>query len=110
MGKKNKGGMIYSTNPNYEFESGQEQETLHPSEQTLRLLFEKKGRAGKIAIIVDGFIGSKTDLKALSKELKNACGVGGSEKNGQIIIQGKVRDKISEILVKKGFKVKRVGG
>ncbi len=112
MGRKNKNnsGYVYSTNPNFSFDDEQEQEFVEPSDQLLELKFEKKGRGGKVAIVIDGFQGSDEDLKDLSKFLKNKLGVGGSAKNGQIIIQGNVRDKIKELLEQKGYKTKRVGG
>tara|TARA_B110000438_G_scaffold137968_1_gene133294 strand:+ start:378 stop:713 length:336 start_codon:yes stop_codon:yes gene_type:complete len=111
MGKnKKKKGFMYSTNPNFEFEyENQEMETLPNNKQHLKVCIDKH-RAGKIAIIIKDFAGNTEDLKALGKLLKTKCGVGGSAKNGEIIIQGDVRDKVMEILEKEGYNYKRVGG
>ncbi|APD07624.1 uncharacterized protein UJ101_02121 [Flavobacteriaceae bacterium UJ101] len=108
--KSKLGGMVFSTNENYEFDSEEEEETLEVAEQQLIAKLEKKGRGGKTVSIVEGFIGSREDLKVLAKELKTHCGTGGSVKDNTIIIQGNVRDKIMEYLKKKGYHVKRVGG
>lgn len=78
--------------------------------QNLEAHYSVKGRAGKPVTIVKGFKGTKDQFKELAKELKNKCGVGGSIKNEEIIIQGKYRDKITSILTQQGHKVKRVGG
>ncbi|MDC6480498.1 translation initiation factor [Flavobacteriaceae bacterium] len=78
--------------------------------QNLEAHYSVKGRAGKPVTIVKGFKGTKDQFKELAKELKNKCGVGGSIKNEEIIIQGKYRDKITSILIQQGHKVKRVGG
>ena len=108
--KRNKIGVMYSTNPNYDFEFEQEEETLTAENQYLEIWIEKKGRGGKVATIVKGFIGSEADLKALGKLLKSKCGVGGSAKDGEIIIQGNIREKVMKILDKEGYNYKRVGG
>jgi translation initiation factor 1 len=108
--KKNKQGVMYSTNPDFEFEYENEgMDTLANNAQHLKVCIDKH-RAGKIAVIIKGFIGTTEDLKALGKMLKTKCGVGGSAKNGEIIIQGDVRDKIMDILNKEGYNYKRVGG
>ena len=108
--KKYKKGVMYSTNPDFEFEYGnQEMETLPNNEQHLKVCIDKH-RAGKIAVIIKDFAGNTDDLKALSKLLKTKCGVGGSAKNGEIIIQGDVRDKVMDILGKEEYNYKRVGG
>ena len=108
--KKNRKGVMYSTNPNFEFEyKNQEMATLPNKEQHLKVCIDKH-RAGKIAVIIKDFVGNAEDLKALGKLLKTKCGVGGSAKNGEIIIQGDLRDKIMEILDKEGYNYKRVGG
>ena len=108
--KKNKKGIMYSTNPNFEFEyENQEMETLPNNKQHLKVCIDKH-RAGKIAVIIKDFVGNTDDLKALGKLLKTKCGVGGSAKNGEVIIQGDVRDKVIEILGKEGYNYKRVGG
>ncbi len=108
--KSNKNRIIYSTNPNYSYEEEEEMDTLPPREQTLEVHLEKKNRAGKAAVVIKGFIGLEEDLKQLGKELKAACGVGGSTKNGNIIIQGDDRVKVMDLLKRKGYQVKRVGG
>ncbi|WP_196893209.1 translation initiation factor [Aureivirga marina] len=118
MGKKEKkindlsalGGFVFSTNDDFELESDEVVETLAPKDQKLEAVFSNKGRGGKTVTIIRGFIGSEEDLKALAKLLKTKCGVGGSVKEEEIIIQGNYRDKIMEILKKEGYNVKRVGG
>ena len=104
------GGIVFSTNPNANFQKEDSQETLTPKQQHLEAHFSNKGRAGKTVTIVRGFVGNETDLKALGKLLKTKCGVGGSIKNQEIIIQGNYREKIMEILKKEGYPVKRIGG
>ena len=104
------GGFVFSTNDEFDLEQNETEETLQPNKQKLEALFSNKGRGGKTVTVIKGFIGSETDLKALGKTLKTKCGVGGSIKDGEIIIQGKYRDKIMEILQKDGYNVKRVGG
>lgn len=105
-------GTVYSTNPdfNYQYEDSPESETLIPQQQDLRIFLEKKHRGGKTACIIKGFIGRHDDLEALAKLLKIKCGTGGSAKDGEIIIQGDVRDKILAILLEKGYKAKKAGG
>lgn len=105
------GGFVFSTNKDFEFDANEEQQDTPPnSEQRLEAHLDKKNRGGKIATIIKGFEGSDDDLKTLAKRLKTLCGVGGSAKDGEIIIQGNFRDKIMDFLVKEGYKVKRVGG
>ncbi len=105
------GGFVFSTNKDFEFESNDEQqETLPPNQQKLEAHLDKKNRGGKIATVIKGFEGNEEDLKTLAKQLKTLCGVGGSAKDGEIIVQGNFRDKIMDFLVKEGYKVKRVGG
>ena len=106
------GGMVYSTNPNadLEAEGGERKESMAPSEQQLEAHLEKKGRGGKVAIIIKGFSGPEEDLKKLGKALKSHCATGGSVKDGEIIIQGSMRDKAMSFLKDKGYPVKRVGG
>ena len=100
----------YSTNPDFLAESENFNEfKTEPKDQNLEVWIDKH-RAGKTAIIIKKFIGTKEDLKDLAKKLKTHCGVGGSVKNGEIIIQGNVRDKIMDILKKDGYNYKRVGG
>ena len=110
MNKKKKKGVMYSTNPNFKFEYENDQKkTLRPQEQNLKVCIDKH-RAGKIAVIIKDFIGSTDNLNSLSKILKVKCGVGGTAKNGEIIIQGNVRDKVIGILEEEGYNYKRVGG
>ena len=110
MKKKNKKLTVYSTNPNFEYdEDNHEDITLEPSDQLLEVWIDKH-RAGKTAIIIKGYVGNLSEIKTLSKKLKTKCGVGGSIKNGAIIIQGNVRDKIMDILKQDGYRYKRVGG
>ncbi|MEK6451113.1 MULTISPECIES: translation initiation factor [Myroides] len=103
------GGFVFSTNKDFEFEQEESVETLNNKDQRLEAHLDKKNRGGKIATIIKGFEGSDDDLKTLAKKLKTLCGVGGSAKDGEIIIQGNFRDKIMEYLIKEGYKVKRVG-
>jgi translation initiation factor 1 len=111
MSKKKKVNIVYSTNPNfnYDYESEEEEKTLPSNQQTLSVKLERH-KGGKIATIVEGFVGSKSDLDDLGKMLKTKCGVGGSVKDGIIIVQGEKRDKVMELLNKEGYKTKRVGG
>lgn len=117
MGKKkndwkNRDGVVYSTSNEFEYteERTEEQETLLPQQQKLKVMLDKKSRAGKKVTLVEGFIGSDEDLKELGKLLKNKCGVGGSAKDGEILIQGDLRDKVVEELSKVGYKAKKSGG
>lgn len=107
------GGFVFSTNENEDFSSLQDndtQETIAPEDQYLEAHFSNKGRGGKTVTIISGFQGADADLKNLAKLLKTKCGVGGSIKDGEIIIQGNYRDKIMQILKQEGYRVKRVGG
>ncbi|MBS1558326.1 MAG: translation initiation factor [Bacteroidetes bacterium] len=108
---KNREGVVYSTNQdfNYEFAGSDEAPTLPPQQQNLKVFLDKNGRAGKQVTLVTGFIGKLDDLELLTKLLKSKCGVGGSFKNGEIILQGDLRDKVVQALVKEGYKAKRVG-
>ncbi len=108
--KKNRKGVLYSTNPDFEYEyEDNETETLPNNQQDLKVCIDKR-RAGKIAVIIKNFVGKNDDLKNLGKMLKAKCGVGGSAKNGEIIIQGNIREKVMGILKKEGYNFKRVGG
>jgi translation initiation factor 1 len=103
---KNKEGIVYSTNPDFQYNSSQddEQETLSPEKQ--RLYVRKEMRNGKPTIVVKEFIGTANDLKDLEKQLKQYCGVGGSSKEGDILIQGDVADKVKKFLQSKGYQTK----
>lgn len=102
---KNKLGVVYSTNPDFQYDYDQPEavETLPPSQQRLRVRMERSGRGGKTVTIVDKFVGSDADLEALGKTLKTRCGVGGSAKEGQIIIQGDFRDRAVALLQDLGY-------
>jgi len=110
--KKERLNVVYSTNPsfNYEFSEDEEQDTLPAGQQLLYVSIDKKQRGGKEVTLIEGFVGSVDDLKELGKLLKSKCGVGGSAKDGEIIVQGSFRDKIMDLLIKEGYKVKRKGG
>jgi translation initiation factor 1 len=104
--------VVFSTNRdfNYESEGKEEQRTLPPQQQNLKVQLDRKKRAGKSATLVTGFIGNEEDLKLLGKMLKTKCGVGGTVKDGEILVQGDFCNKIIEILKKEGYKAKRAGG
>jgi len=108
MGKKKKRIEIFTSETNLNFENGPK--TIEPFQQDLRIHIDSKNRGGKTATIVKGFIGENEDLKELGKILKSICGVGGTTKDGEIIIQGQFRDKIITILSQKGYRVKKAGG
>jgi len=110
--KKKRIDVVYSTNPNFDFDHEEEleDETLEPSEQLLYVSIDRKQRGGKEVTLVEGFVGVQEDLKDLGKLLKSKCGVGGTVKDGDIIIQGKFKDKVADILASEGYKVKKKGG
>lgn len=102
---KDRLNVVYSTNPdfNYQIKQEEEPETLPPAQQRLRVLTDRKNRGGKTVTLVNGFIGKDNDLKELGKFLKNKCGAGGSTKDGEIIIQGDFKQRIIELLKQEGF-------
>ena len=101
--------MVYSTSPNFQCitEEEQEPQTLEPSKQRLIVSIDRKGRGGKQVTLVSGFVGTQEDLAALGKQLKVKCGVGGTAKDGEITIQGDLRDKVTELLKGMGYNAKR---
>ncbi len=102
-------GVVYSTNPDFEYSAGEDDgvRTLEPAKQNLRVALERKGRAGKQVTLVSGFVGTEEDLSELARTLKVKCGVGGTAKDGEICMQGDVRDKLVALLGKLGYKAKR---
>jgi translation initiation factor 1 len=98
-------GLVYSTDPNFKIEEerSEDQETVVSAQQKLRILLDKKQRAGKAVTLITGFIGKQTDMEELGKKLKTSCGTGGSVKDGEIIIQGDNRDKVLQWLQKNGY-------
>ena len=114
MGKdwKDRLGVVYSTNSDFQYDKDEleGQDTLPPQQQKLIVSLDKRNRKGKSVTLVTGFAGTEDDLKDLGKFLKTKCGVGGTAKDGEILIQGDHRDKIISLLIEKSYKVKRSGG
>lgn len=111
--KKSQSGIVYSTNPNFNYEADNSNEaklTLPPEEQQLKIWLDRKQRKGKVVTLITNFVGSTDDLKELEKSLKNHCGSGGSSKDGEILIQGDHREKILVYLNSKGYNAKKAGG
>ena len=111
--KSDSNGFIFSKDPNFQFQPEQEEEpeTLTSNQQMLRILLDKKQRAGKSVTLITGFIGKTDDLEKLGKQLKNFCGTGGSVKDGEVIIQGDQREKVLQWLLKNDYtNSKKAGG
>ena len=102
-------GVVYSTNPDFQYETEQEAEaeTLPPAKQRLIVAIDRRNRGGKQVTLVTGFVGKADDLKELGKALKTRCGVGGTAKDGEITIQGDLRDKVVALLKEMGYNAKR---
>jgi translation initiation factor 1 len=98
--------LVYSTDPNFKLEEEQqeEQETLLPEEQKIKIKLEKKHRGGKTVTLIENFVGTDADKEELGKKLKTSCGTGGSVKDGEILVQGDNRDKVLQWLLKNGYK------
>lgn len=111
MSKKNKGGLVYSTNPNFkpEEEPEETEHTVKPSQEQLKIYLDRLG-GGKFVSRVTGFEGKTGDIETLGKVLKQKCGVGGSVKDREILLQGDHRDKLILLLLKEGYKAKKAGG
>ena len=106
---KDRLGVMYSTNPDFQYNTGdtEEEDTLPKEKQALRISLDKRNRGGKMVTLITGFRGTSEDLTALGKLLKVKCGVGGSAKDGEIIIQGDLRAKVLDILRKEGYSKSR---
>lgn len=107
---KSRLGVVYSTSDKFEYETSKETttSTLSPSKQRLRVALDKRNRSGKKVTLVADFVGTEEDLKELGKVLRTKCGVGGSAKDGEIIIQGDFRDRVVEILLEMGYKARKI--
>ena len=109
INKKNITGIVFSTNPDFKIEDESEEiTTLSNKEQLLKVLLDKKQRAGKIVTLIKGFMGSDNDLQDLGKKIKTTCGTGGSAKDGEIIIQGDHKIKIHQWLIKNGYVLSKI--
>lgn len=103
-------GMVYSTDPNFEYETTKNEQsaTLPPAKQRLRVALDKRNRGGKKVTLVADFVGTDDDLQTLGKLLRTKCGVGGSAKDGEIIVQGDMRDKVVALLTDMGYKARKI--
>ena len=104
-------GVVFSTNPDFKYETptNEETTTLEPSKQNLKIWLDRL-KGGRVATVIRGYVGSSSDLAELGKNLKKSCGVGGTVKDGEIIIQGDHRDRVVELLTKAGYRCKKAGG
>ena len=102
-------GVVYSTNPDFKYNTieHQEEETPEPSRQRLVVTIDRRNRGGKQVTLITGFVGTAEDLKELGRALKTKLGVGGGAKDGEITIQGDFRDKVVELLRGMGYNAKR---
>lgn len=103
----NHSGLVYSTDPNFRLEEDNQdqQPTLEPAKQRLKIRLDTKHRGGKTVTLIEGFIGMEEDLEELGRKIKAFCGTGGSVKDRQVIIQGDQREKIRQGLTKMGYKL-----
>jgi Translation initiation factor 1 (eIF-1/SUI1) and related proteins len=110
--KQRYSGVVYSTDEAFDYQEADslEEETLPNHKQQLRVMLDKKMRGGKTVTLITGFVGTSHDLEALGKKLKQKCGVGGSTKDGEIIVQGDFKQRILQLLNEEGYRVKSVGG
>lgn len=102
---KNRVGIVYSTKENFEYQTDEieEPDTLNPEDQKLKVTIDRKQRKGKVVTLISGFVGKSEDLNELAKMIKTYCSTGGSAKEGEIIIQGEIAEKVKKLLIDKGY-------